>query len=116
MYKLIIIIEPQDDWVAFEKGWPDFLAAAEKMPGLRREVTSRVDKLLHGTYHAALMHELFFDDMEAARQAMASDEGQATGQVLQTISGGKLTLLFADHLEDELENIKQFTAAEDDSA
>ena len=116
MYKLIIIIEPQDDWVAFENGWPVFLAAAEKMPGLRREVTSRVDKLLHGTYHVALVHELYFDDMEAARQAMASDEGQATGQILQLISGGKLTLLFADHLEDELENIKQYTASDDGNA
>jgi uncharacterized protein (TIGR02118 family) len=113
MYKLIIIIEPQEDWEAFEKGWPEFLAAAEKMPGLRREVTSRVDKLLHGHYHAALLHELFFDTMEAASQAMASEEGQVTGQVLQAISGGKLTLLFADHLEDELENIKQFTARDD---
>ena len=115
MYKLLIIIEPQEDWAAFENGWPGFLAAAEKMPGLRREVSSRVDKVLHGIYHAALVHELYFDDLEAARQAMASEEGQLSGQILQTLTGGKLTLLFADHLEDELKNIQQFAGSDDEN-
>ncbi len=106
MYKLLILIEPLGDWLKFEQDWPQFLAYAEKMPGLRREITSPVDRLLHGHYHVAMMHELYFDSMEAAKQAMASPEGVAAGQLLQTITGGRVTLLFADHLEDEPKNFQ----------
>ena len=32
MFKLIILVEPQEDWLQFEQAWPQFLAIAEKMP------------------------------------------------------------------------------------
>lgn len=102
MYKLVILIEPQDHPADFDSQWPAFLAAAERMPGLRREVTSRVDRVLHGSFQAHLLHELYFDSLTAAGQAMGSPEGQQAGQILQQISGGKVTLLLADHLEDEV--------------
>lgn len=102
MYKLVILIEPQDHPAEFDSQWPLFLAAAERMPGLRREVTSRVDRALHGAFQAHLIHELYFDSLTAAGQAMGSPEGQQAGQVLQQISAGKVTLLLADHLQDEV--------------
>lgn len=107
MYKLVILIEPQPDWQEFERVWPEFLKLAEKMPGLIRETTSPVDQLLHGHYHVAMIHELYFDSMETAKQAMASPEGEEAGKRLQIITAGNVTLLFTDHLEDELENIQE---------
>jgi hypothetical protein len=107
MHKLVILIEPPDDWAAFDDTWPQFLHHAEGMPGLLREATSRVDAFIYGERTYALMHELFFDTLEQAREAMVSAEGRQAGQVLQTLSRGRMALFFADHKEDDLENIRR---------
>jgi len=110
MYKLVILIEKIEDWPAFEDLWPQFLHQAEDMPGLRRETTSQVDTLIYGEGEIAFIHELYFDSRQEAHQAMASLHGEAAGRLLQTLTGGKMTLLFADHKEDDLENIRKFEA------
>lgn len=114
MYKLVILIEPQDHTAEFDARWPEFLAAAERMPGLRREITSRVDHVLHGS-HVHMIHELHFDSLKAAGDAMETPEGQRAGELLQEISGGKLTLLLADHLEDDLAHIRRHQPLPDDT-
>lgn len=114
MYKLVILIEPLNDWLKFEAGWPEFLAVAESMPGLKREATSRVDRIIFGKYPVSMSHELFFDSMDELKSAVNSPEGQLTGQILQRITGGNFTLYMADHLEDELTNIHEFAQAKDD--
>lgn len=111
MYKLVILVEPQDHSAEFDRRWPEFLAAAERMPQLRREVTAHVDRVLHGKLGAHMIHELYFDSLKAAADAMASAEGQNAGHVLQEISGGKVTLMFADHTQDELAHIRHHQAA-----
>ena len=115
MYKLVILIEPQQDWQEFEQAWPKFLKLAEKMPGLIRETTSPVDRLLHGHYHVAMIHELYFESLQAAQDAMASPAGEEAGKTLQIITAGKVTLLFAEHLEDELKNIQAHHSQNDSS-
>ena len=116
MYKLVILIEPQLDILRFEDSWPKFLEYAEKMPGLIRETTSRVDRVLAGNCMVEKVHELYFESMEAALEAMASPDGQAAGKILQAMTGGNMTLMLAHHLEDELENIKRYRAGADDDA
>ncbi len=106
MHKLIILIEPPLDEAAFDAEWPAFLHECEQMPGLRRETTSRVDRLLHGGWHAGLIHELYFDSMEALKTAMNSPAGLRTGEALQRLTGGHMTLLMAHHLEDDLVNFQ----------
>jgi hypothetical protein len=112
MYKLVILVEPQDDWEAFEQAWPEFLQRAERMPGLIRETSSPVDRLLHGHYHVGFIHELYFESRGAAQAAMTSLEGQEAGKVLQVITGGGVTLLLAEHLEDELANIQSHRSSD----
>lgn len=107
MYKLVILIEPLEDWQAFEDNWPDFLHKVEQMPGLRREAISRVEAFLYGTTPCARMHELFFDTFEAAQQAMASPQGREAGRLLRQMTQGRITLFFAEHKEDELANIRK---------
>ncbi|MEJ2264923.1 MAG: EthD family reductase [Anaerolineales bacterium] len=98
MHKLVILIEPLQDYDAFEESWPQFLHTAESMPGLRRESTSRVDGVLYGRYHCTIIHELYFDSLADIQEAMRSPE-------------------YADHKEDDLENILKFRKQEaDDSA
>ena len=114
MYKLVILIEPLEDASAFETGWPDFLHHSERMPGLRREATSRVDTVIYGQTPVAFMHELFFDNQASAQQAMSSLHGRQAGKVLQQITQGKMTLFFADHKEDEMENIRRYQSQEEE--
>ncbi|MGH2581769.1 MAG: EthD family reductase [Anaerolineales bacterium] len=102
MYKLVILIEPQVDSAEFDRKWPTLLTEFERMPGLRREVTSRVDRVLAGNFPSHMIHELFFDSLKSATEAMASLQGQSAGQLLQELTGGKVTLLLADHLQDDL--------------
>ena len=107
MHKLVIMIEAPTDGSAFETGWPEFLHQAERMPGLVREATSRVDFVLYGEMAVSMVHELFFDSMEDARQAMSSSPGREAGKILQRITGGRMVLFFADHKQDEIENIRR---------
>jgi hypothetical protein len=115
MHKLVILIEASPNWQTGEDLWPEFLRHAESMPGLRRETTSRVDRNLFGS-HYVLAHELFFDSLKEAEQAMASAEGRLAGSLLQKMTGGKMTLFFADHKEDALENILKYRKPEEKSA
>ena len=108
MYKLVILFKPLDDWEAFEAAWPQFLHLVEKMPGLKREATSRIDKTLFGENQYVQIHELFFDSHKAAEQALGSPQGQAAGQLLQRMTRGQIGLYFADHKEDNLENIRKY--------
>jgi hypothetical protein len=52
-------------------------------------------------------HELFFDSIEDIQKAMSTAEGQAAGETLQRMTAGRVTLLLADHKEDDLENIRR---------
>ena len=110
MYKLVIWIEPLADWGRFEAEWPAFLRLAEALPALRREATSRVEQFLYGDARCRWVHELFFDTLAEAQSAMASPAGQAAGRRLQQMTGGRMTLFLAEHKEDDLAHIHQFSS------
>jgi uncharacterized protein (TIGR02118 family) len=114
MHKLVILIETTGNQAEFEKTWPVFLEAAERMPGLRREATSHIEHVLVGDLPYNLVHELFFDTMQATQAAMASLEGRSAGKLLQSLTDGNLVLFFADHNEDALENITNFRKSRQD--
>lgn len=111
MHKLVILVEPLEDSSAFDDAWPQILHLVESIPGLRREATSRVDRVLFGKYQCIMVHELFFDSFEALKEAMSSPEGRAAGELLQKMTGGRMTLLVADHKEDDMENILKYRTA-----
>jgi uncharacterized protein (TIGR02118 family) len=115
MYKLIIIIETPDDPQQFDETWPVFLKQVEKMPGLIREATVRVTKKIFGNCNVSMIHELFFESLEALQNAMISPQGQTSGQVLQRITNGHMVLLMAEHREDDLTNIRKFQTEELDA-
>lgn len=108
MHKLVILIHESQEWQQNEERWPEFLRMAEQMPGLRRESTGHVEGNLTGGPAYARMHELFFDTLLEAEQAMASPYGRVAGGVLQQMTGGRLTLFFADHKEDDMVNIRKY--------
>lgn len=107
MHKLVILIEDLDEWDSFDENWPQFLHLVESMPELRRETTSRMEQHLFGSQAFGMIHELYFESAAAARQALASPAGSAAGQLLQRLTRGRIVLLFADHQEEEMENLRK---------
>ncbi len=112
VHKLIILIESTST-PDFHVFWPRFLHAAENMPGLRREATSRVNQVLYGDLQCALIHELFFDSIHTLQAGLASEPGKEAGQLLQEMTGGRVRLLITDHSEDNLENIRHYRMEQD---
>jgi len=108
MHKLIIMIEAPEDSLAFEEAWPEFLHHAEQLPRLVREATVRVNRILFGNTQIRTIHELFFNTQEGLHNAMASPQGQLTGQILQKITEGRMLLMTAEHREDDIENIRRY--------
>ena len=51
-----------------------------------------------------MIHELYFDSFTAMQQGLASPDGREAGRLLQSMTGGRVALLFADHNEDSIEN------------
>jgi hypothetical protein len=107
MHKLVILIESTAD-PSFDQNWPQFLHHAERIPGLRRESTSRVRQVFFGNLVCDLIHELYFDSFTALQQGLASPPGKEAGRLLQSMTGGRMALLIADHTEDYIENIRRY--------
>jgi uncharacterized protein (TIGR02118 family) len=96
MHKLVILIRRSIHGELLEQRWSEeFVRLAERMPGLRRVVVTRPVGAPAAPPPVQLVHELFFDDLEALRSAMTSPEGQAAGRALMTIAPGEADLFFA---------------------
>jgi uncharacterized protein (TIGR02118 family) len=108
MYKLMIVIPPDIEDPVLKDNWPAFLHTAESMPGLQREASVRVAAALYGQQEISMVHELYFETLSDLQAAMTSPEGLATGEIIQQLTGGQMTLLIAEHREDEVENLRQY--------
>ena len=114
MHKLIIMIGPIADTPSFSDGWPQFLRHAEDMPGLLREASVRVQNTLFGDQDIRMIHELFFATSQGLQSALASPQGRIAGHVLQNITQGEVTLLAAEHKEDDIENLRRYKQESED--
>ncbi len=109
MYKLMILIPNPETLPDFFDQWPTFLRQAEQLPGLRREATSHIQHLLYGDADTSMIHELFFETLDILQLALASVQGKQAAGTLHQMTRGKVTLMIADHKEDDIENIRKFT-------
>lgn len=102
MNKIMIQFHIPPDIMDFEKSWSErFVPLAEKMPGLKRVSVTRVYGGPAGDVNLHLVHEFFFEDAKAVREAMASSEGQEAGQALLAFAADYVTICFAEHLEED---------------
>ena len=114
MHKLVILIEQIENEAQFDEMWPEFLHISERMPGLKKEATCRVENNLFGAFQPAIMHEIFFDSLDDLHQAMSSPEGRIAGELLQRMTDGRLVLFIADHKEDDIDNIRSYQQKDSD--
>ena len=102
MHKLMVVFHSSGDPLTLESQWSEeFVARAEQMPDLRRVSVSRVVGGPGGKLNLHLVHELFFDDLNALENALASQEGQEAGKALISFAGDNVSVYFARHLEED---------------
>jgi uncharacterized protein (TIGR02118 family) len=101
MHKLMVIFKSSDDSLALETQWStEFVARAERMPDLRRVSVSRIVGGPGGATDLQLVHELYFDDLNSLKAALASKQGQEAGRALMAFAGENVSVYFAQHLEE----------------
>jgi uncharacterized protein (TIGR02118 family) len=102
MNKLLVIFRSPPDVEAFERNWSErFVSKAERMPGLKRVSVTRIYGGPAGEVDYHLIHEFFFKDAQALREAMVSLEGQQAGQELLSFAAEYVSICFGEHLEED---------------
>jgi uncharacterized protein (TIGR02118 family) len=97
--KITFVYSHPTDPDAFEAAYPDQLALARKLPGLRRLQTSKVWPKEDGSPTPAYrLLDLYFDDYAAA-SAAAAEAGPLVSATFEHATGG-VVIAFAEILED----------------
>ena len=104
----MIVIPAHVEEPVLNASWPNFLHAAENMPGILREASVRVVTTLFGGQEISMVHELYFETLTDLQEAMQSPEGLAAGQIIQELTQGQMTLLVGEHREDDIENLRNY--------
>lgn len=96
MSKLIALYKQPADPAAFDQAYFDtHLPLISKVPGLKNTVITRLTRTLQGEGFY-LMAEMVFDDREALKAGMKSQEMAVAGTNLNTFAEGLVTLMFGE--------------------
>ena len=112
MKQLLILIPSNVELKKLDLGWPEFLSAAEKMPGLIRESITTVSRSLSGTSPILRCYSFVFPDQQTLQEGLTSPSGQEAGKIIHQLTDGKGIILTADYLEDEISNINKFRSGD----
>jgi uncharacterized protein (TIGR02118 family) len=95
--KITVIYDNPEDPQAFEAGYPETLALAARVPGLRRIESAKVWPKEDGTATPAYrMLDLFFDDYDAASAAVTTPEAGALFPSVFGLATGGVRIVFAE--------------------
>lgn len=95
--KITFIYDNPNDPDAFEAGYPEQLALAEKLPGLDRLESSKVWPKEDGTPTPAYrLLDLYFADYDSASAATATAEAGAFFPNVLALATGGVRIVFAD--------------------
>ena len=103
MIKLIALYKRPADTEAFEQHYATVhIPLVEKIPGLRKTEWTRITATPTGEAPYYMMYEMYFDDMNAYKAAMKSEENKAAGKDLMSFAKDIVTLMIAESYEDEI--------------
>lgn len=95
--KLIALYKKPADPAEFDKKYfGEHIPLAEKMPGLQLIELSKVNGAPMGEAPYYLMAELYFDNMDAVKNALSSPEGRAAGKNIMSFAGDLVSMMFAE--------------------
>ena len=97
MYKLIAIYKKPEDIESFEDHYRDVhTPLVQKIPGLKEVRLNRVKGTPGGDSRLHLIAELCFENKEAFKAAMKSEENMAAGKDLMVFAKGIVDIQFAE--------------------
>lgn len=97
MVKLIALYKKPENTSEFDKLYfEEHLPLANKMPGLKKAEVSKILGTPQGESEYYLIAELYFDDMDALKAAMSSEEGKAAAKNLMSFAKGLVSMMFAE--------------------
>ena len=100
MVKLIALYRKPADVDAFEQHYAQVhIPLVEKIPGIRKTEWTRFLAAPQGEAPYYMMYEMYFDNMEAYKTAMKSQENKAAGQDLMSFAKDIVTLMVAETYE-----------------
>ena len=106
-YQLLILIPLTVEIQSFDEGWPEFLNAAEQMPGLIEESVNRIDNCIYGQNFLRRVYSFSFEDKSSLEKALTSPPGEKAGEILHRLTRGNMFLLSGEYKQDFLENIQE---------
>lgn len=103
MVKLVALYQKPANVDAFEQHYAHIhIPLVEKIPGIRKTEWTRFLASPQGEAPYYMMYEMYFDDMEAYKVAIRSEENKIAGQDLLSFAGDGVTLMVAETYEDEI--------------
>ncbi len=105
MVKLMALYKKPVDVETFEQHYAQVhIPLVEKIPGIRKTEWTRFLASPRGEAPYYMMYEMYFDNMDAYKAAMKSEENKAAGQDLMSFAKDIVTLLVAETYEDEVKH------------
>ncbi len=103
MIKLVALYKKPADVEAFEEHYNNIhLPLAAKIPGLKKCEVSRFVGAPRGEAEYYMMAELYFENMDALKAGMGSDEGKASAKDLMSFAADIVSMSFAEAKEEKV--------------
>ncbi|WP_108669936.1 EthD family reductase [Peribacillus acanthi] len=102
MVKLIALYKHPENKEAFDQHYFGHHAPiTAKIPGLQKmEVTRVVGSPMGGEGKYYIMCEMYYENHDALKAAMKSDEGRASGKDLMSFAGDLVTLMIGEEMNE----------------
>ncbi|MFD1348494.1 EthD family reductase [Oceanobacillus caeni] len=101
MVKLIALYKQPEDKEAFDEHYKNVhTPITEKIPGLKKmEVTKIVGAPGGRESKYYLLCEMYYEDHDALKAAMKTDESKASGKDLMSFAGNLVTMMIGEEVE-----------------
>jgi len=101
MIKMVALYRKPENPGEFDRRYfEEHLPLARKMPGLRKLEVAKMSGAPQGETPYYMIAELYFDNMEALKTAMASEQGRAAAKDVMSFAKGIVEMMFA-HVEEK---------------
>lgn len=101
MAKLIALYKQPEDKEAFDEHYFNTHAPITKeIPGLRDMKVTKIVGSPMGKSEYYLLCEMFYDDLDALKAGLKSDEGKASGKDLMGFAGDLVTLMIGEEMDE----------------
>ncbi|WP_096201959.1 EthD family reductase [Bacillus sp. FJAT-45350] len=101
MLKLIALYKEPADKAAFDDHYFNVHAPlTAKIPGLRKMEVTKIVGSPMGKTDYYLQCEMYYDNMDAFKEAMKTDEAKASGKDVMSFAGDIVTLLIGEEINE----------------